>query len=338
MEKRHINVPIFIPHLGCPNACVFCDQRKISGKNSFVFASAKAELEAAFRTVDTENAEVEIAFFGGSFTGIDPQLMCDLLELAQSYVAAGKADGIRLSTRPDYINETVLDTLRQYAVKTIELGIQSVNDTVLSVCKRGHTFADTQKAVSLIRHFGFSFVGQMMVGLPASTLADELATAEFICTSGATGARIYPTVVFRHTELCSMAEAGTYVPLDTETAVERSAHVLADFLTHHVPVIRIGLHAGEELSDPASVYAGANHPALGEMVMSRVYLHKMRAILQKEGSRAGEMLTFSVAKGETSKAIGHRRENLEKLCQEFQIKSLKIVEKTEEILYNINLV
>lgn len=338
MAKRHVNIPIFIPHLGCPNACVFCNQRKISGKDEFVFVAAKAELEQAFSTVDPHETEAEIAFFGGSFTGIDRNLMCRLLDLAENYVQSGKVTAIRLSTRPDYIDEAVLDILSRYTVKTIELGIQSRSDRVLSACKRGHTFADTESAVRLVTQRGFSLIGQMMVGLPESTLEDELATAEFICQSGAAGTRIYPTVVFRDTELCSMAESHVYVPLDIETAVERSAKVLEVFVKHSVPVIRIGLHASENLSDPKEVFAGANHPALGEMVMSRVYLLKMREILQNTPELGGKTVAFSVAKGATSKALGQHGENREKLCREFPIKSVKIVENSEQFLYNIKLV
>ena len=337
MAKKHINIPIFIPHLGCPNACVFCNQHKISGKDTFVFNQAKIELEQAFSTVDFSVTDAESAFFGGSFTGIDRKLMCSLLDLAETYVQTGKATAIRLSTRPDYIDDTVLRILRTYSVKNIELGIQSCKDAVLVASNRGHTFAETERACALITAYGFSLVGQMMVGLPGATLADELETAEFICKH-ASAARVYPTVVFRDTELCRMAEDGEYIPLDIEDAVERTASVLEVFLANNVPVIRIGLHASEQLTDENEVYAGANHPALGELVMSRVYLQRMRMALQNSPVKPGETATFCVAKGATSQALGQHGENREKLCREFQIKSVKIVEKSEELLYNIILV
>lgn len=337
MAKKHVNVPIFIPHLGCPNACVFCNQHKISGKDAFVWEQAKADLEQAFSTVDPTVTEAEIAFFGGSFTGIDRKLMCALLDLAETYVQAGKATAIRLSTRPDYIDDTVLQILRLYSVKTIELGIQSCTDAVLDASKRGHTFADIERACTLVISYGFTLVGQMMVGLPDATSEDELETAAFICKY-ANAARVYPTVVFRDTELCRMATEGEYIPLEIETAVERTAAVLEVFLAKNVPVIRIGLHASEHLTDENEVFAGANHPALGELVMSRVYLQRMRAILQAHPEKKGETVTFCVAKGATSKALGQHGENREKLCREFEIKSIKIVEKSEELLYNVILV
>lgn len=338
MKKRHVNVPIFIPHLGCPNDCVFCNQRKISGKNEFVFEKAKDELEAAFETIDTKNCDVEIAFFGGSFTGIDRNLMRELLSLAKEYVDRGVASSIRLSTRPDYISEEILDILSEYPVKTIELGIQSVDDSVLTSCKRGHGFIDTVNAVKLIRDRGFDLVGQMMIGLPNSSIESEIQTAEFICGCGAVAARIYPTVVFCGTELENMAIDGSYQPLTIEDAVERSAHVFEKFIEHNIPVIRIGLHASESLRSDKDVYAGANHPALGERVMSRVYFNRIaREIRKNKSSFSGKSIVVYVAKGETSKVIGQKGENREKLMHELGIKSVKIVEKNDIIVYNINL-
>lgn len=338
MSKRHINIPIFIPHLGCPNDCVFCNQRKISGKNEFVFSTAEKELAKAFETIDTENSVVEIAFFGGSFTGIESSLMISLLKLAQGYINAGKVESIRLSTRPDYINDEILDILSKYSVKTIELGIQSINDNVLGICRRGHTFSQTQKAVRKIVERGFILVGQMMVGLPGSTLEDEIKTARFICESGASMARIYPTVVFKGTELEYMSQNGIYIPLDSENAVERSALVFEEFLKSGVAVIRIGLHASESLTSEKDVYAGANHPALGERVMSRVYLKRILSEIEKSGEKVlGRNIIVYAALGETSKVIGQNGENRKKLIRELGIKSVKVVEKSDIIVYNINL-
>ncbi len=338
MKKKHINIPVFIPHLGCPNDCVFCNQRKISGKDEFVFSAAVKELESAFKTIDFENSDVEIAFFGGSFTGIERGLMLSLLELAKGYIDSGKARSIRLSTRPDYISDEILDILKKYSVKTIELGIQSVNDRVLTTCRRGHTFSQTEEAVKKVVRHGFEFVGQMMVGLPCATLEDEIKTAEFICESGAVAARIYPTVVFMGTHLETMSKTGEYTPIDSERAIERSAYVFEEFLKYNVPVIRVGLHSSESLSSEEEVYAGANHPALGERIMSRVYLRKIVNEIDKYGRDVkGKNMIIYVASGETSKAVGNKGENKRILMQDFGIKSVKIVEKKDIIVYNINL-
>ena len=210
--NRHVNIPVFIPHLGCPNQCVFCNQRSITGVSEFDSTTVKTVIDTALKTVEYD-AEVEIAFFGGSFTGIDYELMCQLLSIAHSYVLSGRVQSIRCSTRPDYINEDILQTLKQYGVKTIELGLQSASDVVLAVTKRGHSFEDELVACKMIVEHGFSLVGQMMIGLPGSTAESEEQTARFITSVGAVGARIYPTVVFKDTELCYMAECGVYSPL-----------------------------------------------------------------------------------------------------------------------------
>ena len=200
---RHINIPIFIPHLGCPNQCVFCNQRKISGRESFDLNSVSLEIENALSTVDS-NDEVEIAFFGGSFTGIDRTLMVSLLEIAHSYILEGRVGSIRCSTRPDYIDEEILSILKKYGVKTIELGLQSTSARVLENAKRGHNFEAELKSCRMIVENGFDLVGQMMIGLPSSDIESEIRTAEFITSVGAVGARIYPTVVFYGTELCNL--------------------------------------------------------------------------------------------------------------------------------------
>ena len=193
--KKHINIPIFIPHLGCPNACVFCNQRKISGKANFEKEAVRRELETAFSTADGR-ISAQIAYFGGSFTGIERSEMRELLEIANEYIEKGKCDSIRISTRPDYINREILEFLRAYRVSAVELGIQSTDDAVLSACRRGHTKEDSFRAASLIKEYGMEFIGQMMVGLPLGTEENERKTAEDICRMGADGARIYPCDYF----------------------------------------------------------------------------------------------------------------------------------------------
>lgn len=197
--SRHVNIPIFIPHLGCPNTCVFCNQRTISGRLSFDISTVRTEIERALSTVG-DGDEAEIAFFGGSFTGIDRGLMIELLELAHEYVSAGRVRSIRCSTRPDYIDGEILDILGRYGVVVIELGLQSADEQVLMRTKRGHGFDAEERACRLIVERGFELVGQMMIGLPGSTAESELATADFIIRSGASGARVYPTVVFPDTK------------------------------------------------------------------------------------------------------------------------------------------
>lgn len=316
--SRHLNIPIFIPHLGCPHTCVFCNQRSISGAQSFDPAGVDAQITAALATT-CENDTAEIAYFGGSFTGIDRDRMVYLLDVAERYVQkplAGKARvaGIRMSTRPDYISDEIIEILARYSVRTVELGVQSMTDAVLTASGRGHDAESAAKACRMLSDAGYDVIGQMMIGLPGSTEESEVQTARALCELGVRGARIYPTVVFADTELCAMMHSGAYTPLSAEQAVYRSAAALRVFEAHNVPVIRIGLCASENLSDPACAVAGANHPAIGEMVRGELYYQKLRELLL--GADA-PVQTIYIPARELSVAIGQHRQNLLRLRAEF---------------------
>lgn len=334
--KRHVNIPIFIPHLGCPNQCVFCNQRHISGVSVFDPDSVIPQIESALSTIG-EDTEAEIAFFGGSFTGIDRSLMLRLLEIASNYVEDGRVSAIRCSTRPDYINEEILDILASHGVKVIELGLQSTDQRVLNTSKRGHTFEAELKACQMIVEGGFELVGQMMIGLPASTPESELKTAEFIVKVGAKGARIYPTVVFKDTELCDMALCGAYTPLSIDEAVERSVGPLKLFLDSGVEIIRIGLCASENLSNEDTYFAGPNHPALGEMIISRLYFQNICDKVRQSDKTAGHRLRVYVAPGALSKAIGQKKENKIRLIKEFGLADIRFFEDSHLIGYELKL-
>lgn len=336
---RHINIPIFIPHMGCPNGCVFCNQRRISGKTDFDMRSVEGELERAVKTIDYDNCEVEIAFFGGSFTGIDRGDMIYLLSLAKKYIDSGFADSIRLSTRPDYIDGEILDILSEYGVTDIELGIQSMSDKVLAASKRGHTAEASRRACLMIAERGFSLVGQMMIGLPCSTIQDEIDTAGEI-SSMCGAARIYPTVVFRDTELCSMTENDLYIPLTTREAVVRSEAALNVFINHYVPVIRLGLCAADNLFEAGAIAAGEYHSAIGEMVYAEHYYRVMRDYIERNGlseKLRGRNIFIEVPPGEVSKASGQKRSNKLRLKDEYNVKSVKILENPELSWYNIRI-
>jgi histone acetyltransferase (RNA polymerase elongator complex component) len=328
----HINIPIFIPHLGCPNQCIFCNQRHISGQIEFDENDVRNQINSVLSTV-VNCDDVEIAFFGGSFTGIDRALMIRLLDVAQEYVKLGKALGIRMSTRPDYISEEILDVLSNYTISCVELGIQSMNDSVLKYLKRGHTTEDTKTAVHMLKNRGFRFVGQMMIGLPTATLEDELDCAEFICASGAVGARIYPTLVFKQTELEVLALSGKYTPLTLEEAVERSAKVLGVFAKENVPCIRIGLCESENLHSDQTFVAGPNHPSIGEMIKSELYLSIVIKAL--DGKKHSNSVIVFCPRGATSQVIGNKRKNLKKLKEIFGFKEIKIVEDLDLTPFNI---
>lgn len=332
--KKHVNIPIFIPHLGCPNNCVFCNQRSISGRQSFDPSEVTGQIESVLATLG-EDTEREIAFFGGSFTGIDRELMIYLLEVAKGYIDRGEVSGIRLSTRPDYIDRERLDILARYGVRTVELGLQSMDGSVLRATKRGHSVADAVRACALVKEYGFELIGQMMVGLPCSTPESEIYTAQRICDMGADGARVYPTVVFYNTELCEMAKQGEYLPLTDADAVERTKNVLDVFDRRGIPCIRVGLCASENLSDEDEVYGGANHSAVGELAMGELYFERICAELDKYGDISGKNLTISVSLRSTSKAAGQNRRNKIRICEKYGVNKIKILEKSEIIGYNI---
>jgi len=200
MKKQYI-IPIFVPHLGCPKNCTFCNQKTISGQQKQVTKDdVKNKIEEYLKSFK-EAGKVEVAFFGGSFTGIPVDKQQELLEAAYEYVKTGKVDSIRLSTRPDYIDKEVLKRLKKYKVETIELGVQSSNDYILKKCQRGHTFEDVKKASKLIRRHGFILGHQMMVGLPESTRLDELNTARDCAKLKPKIVRIYPVLVIKGTKL-----------------------------------------------------------------------------------------------------------------------------------------
>ena len=341
--KKHVNIPIFIPHLGCPNNCVFCNQRSISGHLSFDENAVPSEIEAALETIEkrSKETEIEIAFFGGSFTGIDRSLMISLLETAYSYVKSGRVDSIRLSTRPDYIDEEILGILEKYGVRTIELGLQSMSDEVLALTRRGHTAKQAEEACRSIKKHGFHLVGQMMIGLPGSTLENELETARKICSLGADGARVYPTVIFYNTELCEMAKSGEYEPLSNEDAVRRTCAVLKAFDKAGIPCIRVGLCASENLSSEDQVYGGANHSAIGELAMGEIFYEKMCESLEALPFSGEKNIIFFVPKGAISKAIGQKKRNINRIKDKYfvkkHIKSVKILEKNELLGYNIKM-
>ena len=333
-RRKHVNIPIFVVHMGCPNQCVFCDQRLISGTSSFSEETVRGKIEEVLATVPP-NAEVEIAFFGGSFTGIDRDLMIRLLDTAEEYVKAGKVQGIRLSTRPDYISEEILESLSRYTVREVELGVQSISDTVLTASKRGHTAADTYRAFDLLRAAGIPFGGQMMIGLPSATVESEIRTAEEICAAGASSCRVYPTAVFHGTELAEMTERGEYLPLTLTDAVERMWRVLDVFDRHGVVCLRAGLCESDNMHDTDTFLAGVNHPAVGELARSALMAERIEENLSSlSESLCGSSIVIEVAKGAASLAAGQHRANTLRFLERYGIKNLKILEKDGIIGYN----
>lgn len=322
---RHINIPLFVPHEGCPQQCSFCNQRTITGaKQAMTPERAMDEIETLLSSIE-ESDEVEIAFFGGSFTAIERNKMVALLRAAQPYIDSGRVSSIRISTRPDAIDHEILDILSKYRVKTIELGIQSMSDRVLNACRRGHSAADSASACKLIAERGFTLGGQMMIGLPEATIEDEMATARAITALGAKEARIYPTVVFRDTELYAQTQSGAYKPLELDEAIERTASVLEIFERAGVKLLRIGLCESEGLHD-GSIVGGAFHPAMGELCQSALYRRSFSDALTKRPDLIGKPIVIGIAPGRLSAAIGQKKCNVKALKAAFSMPSIRFTE------------
>ncbi len=334
---RHKNIPFFIPHSGCKNNCVFCSQTKITGF-SLPTDGIMAESARLAATVDEaleymDGAEAQIGFFGGSFTGIERERMLSLLSTAYAYVKAGKVSGIRLSTRPDYISGEILDILQSYGVTDIELGLQSTNEAVLKAAGRGHSRQVCFDSAGMIVERGFGFGGQMMIGLPMSDYEKDLQTARDIVSMGANAVRIYPTVVFSGTALYDMVQRGEYSPISNERAVEIAADCLRIFKEAGVEVLRIGLHASEELKNAPY---GANHPSMGELVYARLAYGEVTKLLAGKDTE-GKSLRLYVPAKSVSAVAGYRGENKEKLKQSYLLKSVKIYksDRAEGIGYSL---
>lgn len=304
---KHSNISIFIPHLGCPNTCSFCNQRAIS-ETASVPASEEIQdiLEKACNGLP--NNDVEIAFFGGSFTAIDRDCMVSLLEAAYPFVQSGKVRGIRCSTRPDKIDGEILDILKEYGVTAIELGAQSMDDGVLEANGRGHTAADVERASALIKSRGFELGLQMMTGLYKSTPEKDMETARRLIGLAPDTARIYPTVILKNTRLGELFKSGEYVPYPFQTAAEICAEMLLMFENAGIRVIKLGLHASETVE--ADMLGGFYHPAFREICEGIIFRGKIENEIVKSGNKDGSYTVYAAPEA-VSKAAGQKKCNIE---------------------------
>ena len=350
MKKQYI-IPIFVPHLGCPNNCTFCNQKKISGQLKPVTPKdAKNTIEYYLKNFKEDNIEKEIAFFGGSFTAIDKNLQEELLKVAYEYKKAKKVQGIRLSTRPDCIDKEELKLLKKYGVTTIELGVQTTNDYLLKKCKRGHTFEDVKKASKLIRRNRFTLGHQMMVGLPESTRADELKTAKDLAKLKPKIMRIYPVLVIKGTELEEEYNLKEYEPLKVEQAVEICKELNNFFKKKKIDVIRIGLQNTDTITNPenpeSEVIAGPYHECFRQLVESSSWYDR---IVEKIKSFNVKVKTVEIRVNEKdiNYVVGYKRGNIEKLEKMYNVEAkivkddkikqdkfeTRILEKYKDFLY-----
>lgn len=296
------NVSVFVAHQGCPHMCSFCNQHIISGQQKPVTAQdVKEILQRASETGGEK--ENQIAFFGGSFTAIPREYMTELLEATVPF--ADKFAGIRISTRPDCIDDEILDFLKQYGVKAIELGAQSMDDEVLALNRRGHTAEDVIKASELIKAKGFELGLQMMTGLYGDTDQKAILTAERIADLKPVTVRIYPTVVLEGTELDRLYKAGEFKPQSVEEASNLCVKLIPIFENAGIKIIRLGLHASEDIK--GKMTAGAYHPAFRELCLGKIYLNNALKALENKQKGA---VTLAVGDRFLSQMAGQKRINI----------------------------
>ncbi len=299
---KHANISVFVPHFGCPNRCSFCDQNAITNVyTKTTSADVISAVETAKKSKNYNPQNTELAFFGGSFTAIDFDYMCDLLKTGYEFVKQGDICGIRVSTRPDAINENILKVLKTYGVTAIELGAQSTNNEVLDANLRGHTFDDVKNACKLIKESGFSLGLQMMTGLYKSTNETDIQTALDFCELKPDTVRIYPTITLKNTYLATLYEKGLYKPSTVNDAAEICCDLIEIFNKNNISVIRLGLHT----INGDSYIAGPWHPAFSEICSSRIYFKKIKEKINEQGS----YIVF-VNDREISKAVGQNKSNI----------------------------
>jgi histone acetyltransferase (RNA polymerase elongator complex component) len=322
--KKPFIIPVFIPHAGCPHQCIFCNQNIITGTSGGSRESSIPQLITEFlKHKRLSRSHVEVSFYGGNFLGLPKAKFLYLLNEAKAFTDSGQIQSIRFSTRPDTIDENRLNLIAPFQVSTIELGVQSMDEQVLGMSKRGHTAGDTVDAVFRLKEKGYAIGLQMMTGLPGDTVAGSIVTAQKIIALQPDFVRIYPTLVLEGSSLALLYKKGQYMPISLEDCVEqlKTLHLL--FQSAHIPVIRMGLQASEELSDRSVVLAGPYHPALGHWVMSSIMLdHAIAALEAKPPLR--DAVTLIVHPKSFSRIQGLNKQNIEKIKKRFQIRSLKI--------------
>ncbi|CAN2041588.1 Radical SAM core domain-containing protein [Candidatus Magnetomoraceae bacterium gMMP-15] len=321
--NRPFIVPVFLPQTGCPHQCAFCNQRVITGENnpkpSLENISNQIKRFLSYRS--PSRTWSQISFYGGNFLGLPLNYMQQLLELAQDFVDKGKVQSLRFSTRPDTITKPRLNILKKYSVETIELGVQSMNDYVLSCSKRGHSSEDTVQAVSLLKKYNYNIGLQLMIGLPGENQSSHLETGRKIAELKPDFVRIYPAIVLKGSILAKWYKEGKYTPLSLDSAVTQAKELYLIFNKNNIPVIRMGLQPSESL-DQNSILAGPFHPSFGHLIYSEIFLDKAGSILSKKACYSA---VLRVHPRSISKMLGLNKMNIKKLEQKFNLKSIQVI-------------
>ncbi len=319
--KKHAIIPIFIPHKGCPNDCVFCNQKKITARQQPVTSEdVRNTIGTWLSTLTERNLEtIELAFFGGSFTGIPIEEQSAYLEIARDYKNAGLIDKIHLSTRPDYINEEILDNLKQHDVDTIELGVQSFDDEVLQLAGRGHDSSIVYKSSRLIKDYGFQLGIQLMIGLPGDTIEKCIYSAKETIKIGPSIARLYPTIVINDTELYNWYLRGEYQPLSLDEAILRTKEMYKLLYDAGINIIRVGLKSTDLIQDGEAISGGTYHPAFRQLVEGEIAKERIERLLSAETLDPAKRTKVDfIANSKSMPAlIGHRQKNKQYFLEKY---------------------
>jgi histone acetyltransferase (RNA polymerase elongator complex component) len=332
MNYRHIVIPIFVPHKGCPFDCIYCNQKAISGQIEEMTEDRMIQIIEQHLDSIKEGTCVEIGFYGGSFTGIERSQQIEFLRTANKYVEKGMVKSIRLSTRPDYINSEILDYLKFYNVKTIELGVQSLDEDVLRKSCRGHNVDDVITSSQLIKKYQINLGIQTMIGLPGSTKEKDYSTAQKVVQLKPQIVRIYPTLVIKNTYLERLYLDGRYTPLELKDAVDLCAELLNLYENHNIRVIRIGLQPTESINENSDVAAGPFHPAFRQLVESKLMLNRMESIICENGFEHEKHLVIRTGRRNISNVIGQKKAKINYLKKKYGFVSIKVEE--DDVLNN----
>lgn len=336
--KQHAIIPIFIPHQGCNNDCVFCNQKKITAKSEALLPSdIKKTIDTYLSTLGEKNIKtVELAFFGGSFTGIPIEEQNLYLSEALKYKKAGLIDAIHLSTRPDYIDEKILENLRKNEVSIIELGVQSFDDKVLRASKRGHTVTDTYKACELIKDYGFTLGIQLMIGLPEDSRESCIFSAKEAVRLQPSLARLYPTVILEDTELLSMYESGQYTPLSEKDAVDITKEMYKILFSAGIKILRVGLKSTDIINNENTV--SEYHPAFRQLVEGEIAKEILEEKLRKISQKCNATKFHFLSNGFSfSNMVGNSAANKKYFMEKYPDISIKfsVDNKLENYVYNV---
>lgn len=321
---RPLVVPFFISHLGCPERCVFCNQEKIAGARGRLPSPAELLERIASYRAGAPGRDAEVAFFGGSFSALPFEDQQALLGPVQPLLASGEVSSLRISTRPDAIDAANVAFLKEMGVRTVELGVQSMNDEILRLSRRGHTVSDCERAVALLKQARLEVGVQLMPGLPGDSEDASLSSLEKVLALAPSFLRIYPTLVVDGTELAERFRAGSYRPLSLERAVSLCKRMLVAARRAGVPVIRLGLQASEELESPGTILAGPYHPAFGQLVQSEICFDALGPLLS--GIPEGSEATLLAPVGRTSDLVGQGRRNLKRIEEHLGIRIARVRE------------